>query len=52
MLKVLLTGFEPFNNARLNPSEQLDQARFEESLELKLKTNPVTALARARIRKL
>lgn len=23
MLKVLLTGFEPFNNARLNPSEQL-----------------------------
>ena len=23
MLKVLLTGFEPFNNARLNPSEQI-----------------------------
>ena len=23
MLKVLLTGFEPFNNGRLNPSEQL-----------------------------
>jgi pyroglutamyl-peptidase len=23
MLKVLFTGFEPFNNARLNPSEQL-----------------------------
>jgi len=23
MLKVLLTGFEPFNNAKLNPSEQI-----------------------------